>query len=734
MVKNHDCSFELPQPLLEDIAVRRCLLFLGAGFSKNAKLPVGKQMPDWFQLTRSLAAELGTNENNPLVITTDYAETFGRMKLIEKISVLLHVDDAKPGDAHKKLTSIMHFDTIYTTNFEYLLENAYSENKRPVKVIVGDIQMGLYSPQTHVNIIKMHGDLSHIGDMIITKEDYDKFLKKHPVVSTNLSSMFTIKTPLFIGYSISDPHLQLIRKILRKQLGKYTRKAYIVKFNASNKEINDFKKDNFHVINIQTNGNSREKCLLDFLCQISDFVNIKEVNASMSMEVKEAVEEAVIKKLKQKITSALLKRNVESQQNTGTVIKAVADLEVQLRTSLENFGLDKKELKKPFVSMVNHAITFGLLSPQDISRINKMRDIRNIAAHSGKPTTKEEVDFVMDVSNTIIKRIKNKHPTKRKPIFKLKLEKTEYVENENIILKGSVSPIILNTPISLIVFHPNGSVVTVSQIDVNKKGEFLESFRTGGPIWNQAGTYTVRLQYGSISSSTMITFNYSKKETAEMISKPNVYDIVQLSGKKIGLPYIIRGGHIHSITPDINSASLIIKIRVYSDDELWIKLPRTVIDSKIEHQDDSFFVLVDGQECPYTETSNINERELFIKLNKGTEEIEIIGTRIFGISTDLFSAKNIVSILEGSSAPRIDEKYLTPQTLFVNVGESVTWVNEDKAAHTVTSGTPESPHKEIFDSSLFMSGLSFSYKFTKKGTYRYFCQVHPWKEGKIIVK
>jgi len=60
-------------------------------------------------------------------------------------------------------------------------------------------------------------------------------------------------------------------------------------------------------------------------------------------------------------------------------------------------------------------------------------------------------------------------------------------------------------------------------------------------------------------------------------------------------------------------------------------------------------------------------------------------------------------------------------------------MNKDDAAHTITSGVPEKGHDNLFDSSLFLSGTSFEHTFTKRGTYRYFCIVHPWKEGKIIV-
>jgi len=63
----------------------------------------------------------------------------------------------------------------------------------------------------------------------------------------------------------------------------------------------------------------------------------------------------------------------------------------------------------------------------------------------------------------------------------------------------------------------------------------------------------------------------------------------------------------------------------------------------------------------------------------------------------------------------------------------VRWENADTESHTVTSGTPEEGHDGIFDSSLFAPGKDFQYQFTIGGNYEYFCLVHPWMTGVVIV-
>jgi plastocyanin len=67
-------------------------------------------------------------------------------------------------------------------------------------------------------------------------------------------------------------------------------------------------------------------------------------------------------------------------------------------------------------------------------------------------------------------------------------------------------------------------------------------------------------------------------------------------------------------------------------------------------------------------------------------------------------------------------------------GATVTWSNDDSAAHTVTSGTPSDGHDGLFDSGLFMSGSDYEFTFEDAGTYDYFCMVHPWMIGFVNVE
>lgn len=94
-----------------------------------------------------------------------------------------------------------------------------------------------------------------------------------------------------------------------------------------------------------------------------------------------------------------------------------------------------------------------------------------------------------------------------------------------------------------------------------------------------------------------------------------------------------------------------------------------------------------------------------------------------------------VSIPEGTSVLGCEKtsSCYNPYKVTVHPRDDVLWTNDDTAAHTVTSGTPDGGPDGKFDSSLIMAGGTFSYTFDTLGEYPYFCIVHPWMEGMVFV-
>ena len=96
----------------------------------------------------------------------------------------------------------------------------------------------------------------------------------------------------------------------------------------------------------------------------------------------------------------------------------------------------------------------------------------------------------------------------------------------------------------------------------------------------------------------------------------------------------------------------------------------------------------------------------------------------------------IVSIPEGSGAPgceETDECYI-PATLNISAGTTVIWENNDATAHLATSGTPDGGPDGVFDSGMIMGGATYEYEFSETGEFVYYCLVHPWMVGTVVVE
>jgi predicted secreted protein with PEFG-CTERM motif len=88
----------------------------------------------------------------------------------------------------------------------------------------------------------------------------------------------------------------------------------------------------------------------------------------------------------------------------------------------------------------------------------------------------------------------------------------------------------------------------------------------------------------------------------------------------------------------------------------------------------------------------------------------------------------------GSSTPGCEPDCFIPATVTIGVGGMVTFANNDSAAHTSTAGTPADGPSGVWDSSLVMMGAAYTTPALEAGEYPYFCMVHPWMEGLVIVE
>ena len=114
----------------------------------------------------------------------------------------------------------------------------------------------------------------------------------------------------------------------------------------------------------------------------------------------------------------------------------------------------------------------------------------------------------------------------------------------------------------------------------------------------------------------------------------------------------------------------------------------------------------------------------------------------------VYAEEVIVSIPFGAFDPTLNtsaEVWYDPPEITIEPGDTITWTNDDREGHTVTSGDGAGRFDwmdsenlgepdDLFDSQRFMPGESWSYTFEESGAFNYFCIIHPWMEAIVFVE
>lgn len=212
--------------------VRKCKVspFIGAGFSLEAKAP------SVAELKTAILAEFDNEElrnqhqeDSLQNMTNFFVEDIcngSRNQLIEILKERFNFIPACMND-HSMLAKIPHFKHIFTTNYDTLLEDSYPQADRNV---VRNDKDCTYIQDNRTTIFKVHGDFTDPDTIVVTSNDYKKFLKK-PVNSKLwdlTKTEFLTKNVLFIGYNLYDDNIIEIIKHISKAVGKNKKEMFLI--------------------------------------------------------------------------------------------------------------------------------------------------------------------------------------------------------------------------------------------------------------------------------------------------------------------------------------------------------------------------------------------------------------------------------------------------------------------------------------------------------------------------
>jgi hypothetical protein len=197
-------------------------LFVGAGISQAAGYV------DWKHLLKGIAEDLDldVDRETDLVALAQFHQNHrqGRDR-INQLLVDEFLENVQLTETHRQIASLpVH--TIWTTNYDDLLEIAFTNAKKRVDVKRRHDDFGVTRRRADVTIYKMHGDKTDPSNAILTKEDYETYDSKRELFTIALKGDLALKTFLFLGVSFADPNIVYILSRVRQLLRSNGRKHF----------------------------------------------------------------------------------------------------------------------------------------------------------------------------------------------------------------------------------------------------------------------------------------------------------------------------------------------------------------------------------------------------------------------------------------------------------------------------------------------------------------------------
>lgn len=189
-------------------------IFIGAGISMQLGLP------SWKDLLTPCAKKLHLDIEkitDYYLLSQYFSNSYGISELKRSINSALYTECSE----NKSLEYIiqMNHKTLWTTNFDSVIENAMRGLKVQHVTINNDNDLVNTSHSDIPIIYKLNGDVHDLEHIILTHEDWENYEYTHPTMLTFLKKELVSNTFLFLGYSFNDNLIKSILSNIKRFVG-----------------------------------------------------------------------------------------------------------------------------------------------------------------------------------------------------------------------------------------------------------------------------------------------------------------------------------------------------------------------------------------------------------------------------------------------------------------------------------------------------------------------------------
>jgi hypothetical protein len=212
------------ETFVKELEEENVAIFAGAGLS------VGAGCVDWKKLLQPIARELGLDidQEHDLISIAQYHlnEKQNRSGLNRAL-----IEQLSPGHVpteNHRILARLPIKVYWTTNYDKLVEDSLKAAGKIPDVKYTLDHLKLTKPRRDAIVYKMHGDIDHPDDAVLTKDDYERYQSTHGQYVTALSGDLVAKMFLFLGFSFTDPNLDYILSRVRISLHGKPRDHYCI--------------------------------------------------------------------------------------------------------------------------------------------------------------------------------------------------------------------------------------------------------------------------------------------------------------------------------------------------------------------------------------------------------------------------------------------------------------------------------------------------------------------------
>lgn len=209
---------DIPRALIEQIREGNVVLFLGSGALKGAIHRDNKEAPTGPQLAKLLAEKFLDEDyiDSSLSVVSELAISDTGLFPVQKF-LADFFEGFEPNDYHLKIPNY-NWTSIITTNYDLVVEKAYSKAEKPKQTLVKFIKDGRINDKiktiNDLPFIKLHGCITEINNknlpLILTIDQYVTHKKNRTRLFERVNELAKQHSFIFIGHSLEDSDIREI--------------------------------------------------------------------------------------------------------------------------------------------------------------------------------------------------------------------------------------------------------------------------------------------------------------------------------------------------------------------------------------------------------------------------------------------------------------------------------------------------------------------------------------------